>query len=199
MRRWLIFLALIGCASVADPRTPEGAHARVHQLLSANDYRTLYGMLAEGVKNDFQNYIDSTRRAADLIRQSYPDGMKYSGLQSLTLPLPQFALRLEDVEGDIPVDSLFSIFCRGILHDADLRMTPLRSLGLSVMTVDRISSGEARVHTLGQDTILYRLESDGVWRTEALFGKPFREMADVSAANLTVIRQNIRVYADSAR
>lgn len=199
MFRWLIFLAFIGCASVADPRTPEGAHLRVHQLLSTNDYRTLYGMLAESVKNDFQNYMDSTRRAADLIRQSYPDGMKYSGLQSLTLPLPQFALRLEDVEDDIPADSLFSIFCGGLLHDEDLQMTPLRSLGLSATTVDSKSDSEAIVHTLGNEALLYRLEADGIWRTEALFGKQFREMADVSAANLAVIRQNIRVYADSGR
>lgn len=198
MRRWIIFFFLLGCSSISDPYTPDGAHSTVQRLLETGDYRSLHRMVAERGKNDFQEYVDSTRFAAGMIRQFYPDGMKYSALQSLTLPLPLYALRLEDVEADIPPDSLFSIFCRGLLHDDNLKLTYLRSLGLSPTSVDRISDREAVVHTLGNEAVPYRLESDGVWRSEALFGKQFREMAAVSSANLAVIRQNIRVFADSA-
>lgn len=193
MKKFLIvLLALTSCSANYDSRTPEGAHNLLVKYFTEHQYEAIYSVLPPRVQKDFETYLTQTREVVRIIREQYPIGVRYSSINDLSIPFDRQKFTVEDIETSPTTEAAFAKLCSK-MFGSDFSLT--QEFGAKIQSVENISDSEAIITTIAEEKITYRRDTDGVWKTEDIFGRHFSQLAGVSASNLTITKTNAELYA----
>ncbi|MBX7151948.1 hypothetical protein K1X84_09935 [bacterium] len=193
MKKFLfVFMTLASCSTNYDSHTPEGAHNLLVKYFTEHHYEAIYSLLPADVQNDFKTYLAQTREVVQIIRQQYPIGVRYSAITDLSIPFDHQKFTIEDIETSSTTEEAFAKLCSK-MFGSDFSLT--QEFGAKIQSVETISDSEAVVTTIAEEKIIYKRDTDGLWKTDDVFGRHFMQLVSVSAANLAITKTNAELYA----
>lgn len=185
----------LACAAPADPTTPEGAYRLFADGFSGRDYGQVYSRVDSVTRSQFNLYLDSTRAVIDLIDRRYPPKLKQSALKDLTVQFDDASFSPDELLFHKSDTACFMIFCEKMFAHQSQVKTLVQQFGSRIETTVPRTHNEVSIISVAGDTLLFKLEKDGEWRTAEIFGPSFNHLARLSQKNLAVIRLNLEVFA----
>jgi hypothetical protein len=190
----IVFCAACGSFNT-NPKTPEGAHNRFVQSFGQRDYRTIYGLLTQGTKNAFHQYLSTTKEVVSIIRAQYPEALKDKAIADLSIPFGTDTFSYRDIETAPTEEAIFMNLCDKMFASKNETPSLMQKFGTRVQSVEMESDEKAVITTLADEKLIYEKEPDQVWRTAEIFGVNFSALVMVSRQNLEITKTNVDIFS----
>ena len=189
----IFFITASGCRTNYDPTTPEGSHNLFIRAFTGHDYGEVYPLLMQETRAAFLEYVKNTKSVVALIRSQYPEEARAGAIDNLSIPFKKGSFTYEEIESAQSNEEIFTRLCQK-MFDGNQNVSMMQEYGTKIDKIEFETPGQAVIYTLAEEKLVYKLESDGIWRTDDIFGRNFVELAKVSRKNLEITQANVVLF-----
>lgn len=191
-----LIMGALSCSSPNfDPATPDGAHNRFVRAFGDRDYKTVYAILTSETKAAFHEYLNNTRTVVSMIRAQYPPALQDKAIVDLSIPFSADTFGYAEIEMSPSEEDIFIKLCDKMFSSKSETPSLMQKIGTRVQSVELENPSKAVIKTLAQETLIYKKELDGSWKTDEIFGVNFNGLVMVSRQNLEITKANVDVFS----